>query len=349
MARIIVADDASGPEHLAALRAIEGIEVVAGEQNARLRRERQPRAGRDLPGPRRGAAQLGHGGAAGLAGGLQYATSRGDDIGIVGARLLYPDGRIQFAGTVRNRGAPEWFDHRYRFKPGGWGPARLPGPVLAVTGACMYLTRAMLDRVGPLDERYPMAYEDVDWCLRAWQAGFRVMYYPAAVLDHHESVTRGTELGERELASQRLFWERWGDFFDARNVQDRGRAAADRLRHRGHGRRRRAPRHLRAPQPTRRARPRGRAVLARGAARLVRPARAGAQLRGLRGSRRGARAARRDQGRDLVEHGCVGVARERAARASPSTSCRTSRRATTPTTSTRATRCSTPTVPSSAT
>ena len=46
----------------------------------------------------------------------------------------------------------------------------------------------------------------------------RVMYFPAASLYHHESVTRGTEVGERERVSQRVFWERWGEFFDARNV-----------------------------------------------------------------------------------------------------------------------------------
>ena len=140
-------------------------------------------------------------------------------MGIVGAQLLYPDGRIQFGGTVRNRDAPEWFDHRYRFKPEGWGPARHAGPALAVTGACMYVRREVIERVGLLDEGYPMAYEDVDWCLRAWQAGFRVLYFPAARLVHHESVTRGTDVGERERASQRLFWERWGDFFDARPVR----------------------------------------------------------------------------------------------------------------------------------
>jgi glycosyltransferase involved in cell wall biosynthesis len=79
--------------------------------------------------------------------------------------------------------------------------------------------REVIERVGLLDEAYPMAYEDVDWCLRAWQAGFRVLYFPAARLVHHESVTRGTDVGERELASQRLFWERWGEFFDARQVR----------------------------------------------------------------------------------------------------------------------------------
>ncbi|HTA35143.1 MAG TPA: glycosyltransferase, partial [Solirubrobacteraceae bacterium] len=91
-------------------------------------------------------------------------------------------------------------------------------PALAVTGACMYVRREVIARIGAFDERYAMAYEDVDWCLRAWQAGFRVLYFPSAQLVHHESLTRGTEQGERELESQRLFWERWSDFFDARSA-----------------------------------------------------------------------------------------------------------------------------------
>jgi glycosyltransferase involved in cell wall biosynthesis len=83
----------------------------------------------------------------------------------------------------------------------------------------MYVKRAALDRIGLLDERYPMAYEDVDWCLRAWEAGLRVMYHPASALFHLESKTRGTDQGTRELESQRIFWERWGDWFDARDVR----------------------------------------------------------------------------------------------------------------------------------
>ncbi len=224
LARIIVADDASGPEHLAALRAIEGIVVVAGEDNrgfaANVNRGlRATDSERDVV-----VLNSDMEARAGWLACLQYVSNEAEDIGIVGARLLYPDGRIQFAGTVRNLGAPQWFDHRYRFKPGDWGPAGLGGPVLAVTGACMYVKRELIERVGLLDEAYPMAYEDVDWCLRAWQAGFRVMYFPAASLYHHESVTRGTDVGERERVSQEVFWERWGDFFDAREVRtDEGR------------------------------------------------------------------------------------------------------------------------------
>lgn len=221
--RIIVADDASGLEHVAALQRIAGIEVIAGETNAGF------------------AANVNRGiRAAGLADdvivlnsdiiaergwleSLQYAANtRMDDVGIVGAKLLYPDGRIQFGGTMRNLAAPEWFDHRYRFRPSDWGPANVPGPVLAVSGACIYLTRELIDQVGLFDESYAMAYEDVDLCLRGWQAGFRTLYWPAAELRHLESVTRGTEVGERERSSQRIFWRRWGPFLDAREVRAAG-------------------------------------------------------------------------------------------------------------------------------
>jgi GT2 family glycosyltransferase/glycosyltransferase involved in cell wall biosynthesis len=218
MARIIVADDGSGPEHVAQLCAIEGVELVEGEHNSGF--AANVNRGLRAADPRRDVVVLNSDMEArpGWLACLQYAASQEDDVAIVGARLLYPDGRIQFAGTARNLGAPEWFDHRYRFKPAGWGPAALPGPVLAVTGACMYVRRETIERIGLLDERYPMAYEDVDWCLRAWEAGMRVMYFPGASLYHHESVTRGTDVGERERESQRVFWERWGDFFDARGV-----------------------------------------------------------------------------------------------------------------------------------
>ncbi len=219
MARIIVADDASGEEHLTALRQIEGIEIVAGETNSGF--AANVNRGLRATDSERDVVVLNSDVEArpGWLACLQYAASQEQDVGIVGAQLLYPDGRIQFGGTVRNRDAPQWFDHRYRFKPEGWGPACQAGAVLAVTGACMYVRREVIERVGMLDESYPMAYEDVDWCLRAWQAGYRVLYFPAARLVHHESVTRGTDVGERELASQRLFWERWSDFFDARNVR----------------------------------------------------------------------------------------------------------------------------------
>jgi GT2 family glycosyltransferase/glycosyltransferase involved in cell wall biosynthesis len=219
MARVIVADDCSGPEHLPALRRIKGIDLlIEAERNegfaANVNRGLRATDGeRDVVVLNSDIEAL-----PSWLECLQYAAYRYEDGGIVGAQLQYPDGRIQFGGTVRNRDRPEWFDHRYRGKPSTWGPACQASPALAITGACMYVRRAVIERVGLLDERYGMGYEDVDWCLRAWQAGFRVLYFPSAQLVHHESVTRGMQVGERERDSQRLFWERWSGFLDARTV-----------------------------------------------------------------------------------------------------------------------------------
>jgi GT2 family glycosyltransferase/glycosyltransferase involved in cell wall biosynthesis len=219
MTQIVVADDASGPEHVAQLRMLDGVDVVAGETNAGF--AANVNRGLAAANPRHDVVLLNSDMIAkpGWLESLQYAATRHPRIGIVGPKLLYPDGRIQFAGTVRNHGAPEWFDHRYRFRAGDWGPAGVAQPALAVTGACMYMRRELLDEIGGFDEGYSMAYEDVDLCLRAWEAGYEVFYWPDAELTHLESVTRGTTVRERERASQRHFWERWGDFFDARNVQ----------------------------------------------------------------------------------------------------------------------------------
>ena len=216
--QIIVSDDCSGPEHLARLRRIRGIKIIESESNTGFAENvnRGLRAAdrafdvvvlnSDMV-ARRHWLEV-----------MQYSAVETPGVGIVGAKLLYRDGRIQSAGTVRSSAAPQWFDHRYRFKPARFGPASVPRPVLAVTGACMYLSRALLDEIGEFDEGYAMAYEDVDLCLRCWQAGHSVQYAPSATLEHSESATRGTELGARELASQRYFWQRWGDFFDARQV-----------------------------------------------------------------------------------------------------------------------------------
>jgi GT2 family glycosyltransferase len=219
LVRIIVSDDASGPEHVAALRTLEGIELIEGTEN--LGFAANVNRGLRSADPEQDVVILNSDMVAlpGWLAGLQYAAHQADDIGIVGGKLLYEDETVQFGGTVRHLTAPQWFDHRFRFRRSDWGPANVPQAVLAVTGACMYLKRELIERIGLLDESYPMAYEDVDLCLRAWQAGFRVIYWPSAELYHLESVTRGNGFGQRERTSQRIFWKRWSEFFDARDVR----------------------------------------------------------------------------------------------------------------------------------
>jgi GT2 family glycosyltransferase/glycosyltransferase involved in cell wall biosynthesis len=216
--RIVVADDGSAPEHQARLRReLPGsAEVVLGERQEGF----AANANRGLRAATGDVVLLNNDVLAhnGWLERLQYWAYRVPRHGMVGPKLLYPDNRIQSAGSYRNLGAPQWFDHRYRFAPDEHGPANIPWFALGMTGACIYVKREALDEIGPLDEGYAMAFEDMDWCLRAWEAGWQVVYYPRASLTHLESVSRGTEAGERELTSQQRFWGRWGDWFDRRPV-----------------------------------------------------------------------------------------------------------------------------------
>jgi GT2 family glycosyltransferase/glycosyltransferase involved in cell wall biosynthesis len=225
-ARIIVADDGSAPEHQAKLRALDGVELILGEEQ----RGFAANVNRGLAAlrPREDAVLLNSDIVAhhGWLERLQYGAYLEEEVGVAGPKLLYPDGTIQSAGSLRNPAAPEWFDHAYRFKPADHPPAGVSRHTLAMTGAALYLKRDLLDRLGPLDEGYGMAFEDVDYCLRAWEAGYRVLYFPASSLTHLESKTRGPAQGARELESQQRFWGRWGRWFDERPV----RTADGRLR-----------------------------------------------------------------------------------------------------------------------
>jgi GT2 family glycosyltransferase len=149
---------------------------------------------------------------------LQACAHSNPQVGVVGPKLLYPDGRIQSAGSYRSVGAPEWFDHCFRFRESAYLPANIQREVLAVTGACMYIKREVLEKIGGFDPEYPMAYEDVDYCLRAREAGFRILYCPQATLTHLEGYTRGERKEARELVAQERFWKLWGPHFEGRRT-----------------------------------------------------------------------------------------------------------------------------------
>ena len=115
------------------------------------------------------------------------------EIGAVGAKLLYADGTIQHAGIVVGlRGLAH---HIYR--QAGDTHADLFGSVdwyrdyLAVTGACLLVRRQVFDEVGGFDERYRIAYSDIEMCLRIHRRGYRIVYTPFARLRHDEGATRG--------------------------------------------------------------------------------------------------------------------------------------------------------------
>jgi GT2 family glycosyltransferase len=129
------------------------------------------------------------------------------EVGAVGARLLYPRGTLQHAGVVLGIGVAEHaFKHLPRDAPGRGGLPHAIRDVSAVTGACMMVRREVFERVGGFDEGFPVAYNDVDFCLRLRQAGLLVVYTPCAELYHHESVTRGPAHPPEDEARM---WRRW--------------------------------------------------------------------------------------------------------------------------------------------
>jgi GT2 family glycosyltransferase len=115
-------------------------------------------------------------------------------VGCVGARLWYPDGRLQHGGVVLVCGVA---GHAHKFLPRGMhgymGRAVLAQDFVAVTAACLLVRRAIYDEVGGLDESLAVAFNDVDFCLKVHQAGYRNHWTPYAELVHHESLTRGYE------------------------------------------------------------------------------------------------------------------------------------------------------------
>jgi GT2 family glycosyltransferase len=139
-----------------------------------------------------------------------------DDVGAVGARLLYPDGAVQHAGVALGiGGAAGHVDKGVRPVPGAFAPWHdETRTVSAVTAACLLVGRAKFLDVGGMDEQnFTIDFNDVDLCLRLAARGWRTVYCAQATLVHHESRSRGrTHHGanltrfERELAMLRTRW-----------------------------------------------------------------------------------------------------------------------------------------------
>jgi len=117
-------------------------------------------------------------------------------VGAVGPMLLYPDKKngIQHAGVILGMGTMAGHAFRHR-QPGDWTDFGLPAwprNYLALTAACVIVSRKLYDRVGGLDEKFIVAGNDVAFCLSLHELGYRNIYWPFASLYHHESVSVGT-------------------------------------------------------------------------------------------------------------------------------------------------------------
>jgi GT2 family glycosyltransferase len=146
------------------------------------------------------------------------ANALREDVGAVGARLLYADGTIQHAGVVLGvEGVAGHESVGETPEDGGYfGRSQLLRSAAAVTGACLATRRALFEELDGFDDlNLKVAFNDVDYCLKVGKAGYRVVYNPFAVLYHLESKSRGRELSEaqqtRHRAEAAFFRERWND------------------------------------------------------------------------------------------------------------------------------------------
>ena len=133
-------------------------------------------------------------------------------VGIVGSKLLFPDGTIQHCGVaiVHQADRPDWFTpvHWLYRAEAATPEANVTRRYQAVTAACMAMRRDVFEGAGMFDEGYWNGYEDVDLCLTVGAAGYDVVYEPTSVITHHESAS-GPERFRKVSHNEQRLMDRW--------------------------------------------------------------------------------------------------------------------------------------------
>ncbi|HSY17149.1 MAG TPA: glycosyltransferase, partial [Candidatus Acidoferrales bacterium] len=152
------------------------------------------------------------------AGWLEAAVARLQSdpaIGILGAKLLYPDRTVQHCGIefswADNPDHKIWPLHRHPGVTEHDPKANVAGQVIAVTGACLFIERSLFQSIGQFSPEYAMYFEDADLCFKSWRAGRTVFYEPACVAIHHESQSSPNRARVDALnrKSGEVFFKKW--------------------------------------------------------------------------------------------------------------------------------------------
>jgi len=141
---------------------------------------------------------------------MVHLAEKEAQIGIVGSKLLFPNGRIQHIGMVFDENKNP--RHIYRGFPADIPPAMISREYQAVTGACLLVSKDLYWSVDGMDENYKNSYEDADLCLKVRARGYRVLFCADSVLYHFESMSEGRRA--RDFRNSALFKARWESAID---------------------------------------------------------------------------------------------------------------------------------------
>jgi GT2 family glycosyltransferase len=136
-----------------------------------------------------------------------------DGVGVVGPKLLFPDGTIQHAGVLLLGGLPGHPYYQWPNNSDGYALGlKVNRNYLAVTGACAITPKWLFDKVGGYSDRYPLNYNDVDYCLKLHRMGYRSVYLANVELYHYEGVSKE---GGRSVSNSEIqkFLEDWGSLY----------------------------------------------------------------------------------------------------------------------------------------
>ena len=147
---------------------------------------------------------------------LMYAQR--DDVGVVGAKLYYPDGTIQHAGVIY--GILDSAVHHLRYfskQASGYANSLFTlQNISCVTGACIMTSKKKYLEVNGFDEQFKIAFNDIDYCMKLRNKGYLVIFNPYCELFHYEGATRGIddtkEKQELYLKEKTLFFSKWKDY-----------------------------------------------------------------------------------------------------------------------------------------
>jgi GT2 family glycosyltransferase len=206
---ILVVDDASPDDAISQLRGIEGLHILELPMNMGFTRA----ANAGIAAARGAHVLMLNNDAEPTSGWITALLSAVEPgVGIVGAKLIYPDGRLQEAGGIIFNDASGWNygkfddpeDPRYTFRK----------EVDYCSGAAILMTKELLDVVPGFDERYaPAYYEDADMAFESRAHGLKVIYEPKAVVVHHEGISHGSDEGtgvkQYQIVNRDKFFTKW--------------------------------------------------------------------------------------------------------------------------------------------